>query len=88
MYGLIYFIIVRGKPFSMESQFDARLTQVLLLLFSVSLQIRFSGLLRFLRIQSLCAACLPVVGCTLTVVAAVLLIDTFLLMRSWKCCLV
>ena len=31
MYGLIYFIIVRGKPFSMESQFDARLTQVALL---------------------------------------------------------
>jgi hypothetical protein len=35
-YGLIYFIIVRGKPFSLESQFDARLTQVLALLFVVS----------------------------------------------------
>ena len=35
MYGLIYFMIVRWKPFSMESQFDARLVQVVLLLFAV-----------------------------------------------------
>ncbi len=35
MYALVYFMIVGWKPFSMESQFDARLVQVALLLFAV-----------------------------------------------------